>query len=96
MGYKTNHGAQNPKRPSIRRLTEGGEIDDDEGEGKENIDPEEMSDVRWVSREEVLVALDIATKPNYSLTDETEEAGVRVPGPIAIAHHIIKAWANDE
>ena len=56
----------------------------------------EMSDVRWVSREEVLVALDIATKPNYSLTDETEEAGVRVPGPIAIAHHIIKAWANDE
>ena len=61
-----------------------------------NIDPEEMSDVRWVSREEVLVALDIATKPNYSLTDETEEAGVRVPGPIAIAHHIIKAWANDE
>lgn len=60
------------------------------------IDPEEMTDVRWVSREEVLEALEIASAPNYSLTEDPGGEGVRVPGPIAIAHHIIKAWANGE
>lgn len=61
-----------------------------------NIDPEEMSDVRWVSREEVLEALEIASRPDYSLADDPGGPGVRVPGPIAIAHHIIKAWAHGE
>mgnify|MGYP001317058851 FL=1 len=60
------------------------------------IDPGEMSDVRWVPREEVLRALEIASAPNYSLTADPGGEGVRVPGPIAIAHHIIKAWANGE
>ncbi|MDP6823186.1 MAG: NAD(+) diphosphatase [Dehalococcoidia bacterium] len=60
------------------------------------IDPEEMTDVRWVPRDEVLEALEIASVPGYSLTADPGGEGVRVPGPIAIAHHIIKAWANGE
>ena len=47
-------------------------------------DEEEMSDVRWFSREQVLSAL------------KNENPDLRVPGPIAIAHHIIKAWAEGE
>ena len=46
------------------------------------VDEEEMADVRWFQREEVLRAL-----------DGTSEDLV-VPGPIAIAHHLIKAWAT--
>jgi NAD+ diphosphatase len=47
-------------------------------------DEEEMSDVRWFSREEVLSAL------------KNENPNLNVPGPIAIAHHIIKAWAEGD
>ena len=46
-----------------------------------NMDPEEMTDVRWFSREEVLLALE----------EKTDE--LRLPTRIAIAHHLIKAWA---
>ena len=49
-----------------------------------NRDDEEMSDVRWFSREEVLSAL------------KNENPDLKVPGPIAIPHHIIKAWAEGE
>ena len=44
-------------------------------------DPGEMSDVRWFTRDEVKLALE----------DNLE--GVNIPGPIAIAHHLIKSWA---
>ena len=47
-------------------------------------DDEEMSDVRWFHRDEVLKAL----------TGASER--LVVPGPMAIAHHIIKAWATKE
>ncbi len=47
-----------------------------------DIDEFEMTDVRWWDREEVLLAL---AEKNDDL---------RVPGPIAIAHHLIKAWAT--
>ncbi|MYA59788.1 MAG: NAD(+) diphosphatase [Chloroflexi bacterium] len=47
-----------------------------------DMDDFEMTDVRWWSREEVLLAL-----------AEKSEV-LRVPGPIAIAHHLIKAWAT--
>ena len=47
-----------------------------------DIDEFEMTDVRWWDREEVLLAL-----------SENSE-NLRVPGPIAIAHHLIKAWAH--
>ena len=47
-----------------------------------DMDDFEMTDVRWWDRDEVLLAL-----------AEKSEV-LRVPGPIAIAHHLIKAWAT--
>ena len=46
------------------------------------MDDEEMADVRWFQREEVLLAL------------EGQNQDLQVPAPIAIAHHLIKAWAT--
>jgi NAD+ diphosphatase len=45
-------------------------------------DDDEMTDVRWFSRDEVLLALN------------SEHPHLRVPPPVAIAHHLIKAWAR--
>ncbi|MCP5150718.1 MAG: NAD(+) diphosphatase [Ectothiorhodospiraceae bacterium] len=50
------------------------------------IDPEELSDCRWFTRAEVRAALAAGASPGE---------GLRVPGPIAIAHHLIRAWADD-
>jgi NAD+ diphosphatase len=47
-------------------------------------DDDEMTDVRWFSRDDVLSAL------------RDENPNLRVPAPIAIAHHLIKAWAAGE
>ena len=47
------------------------------------MDAEEMTDVRWFDRAETLRAL---AGQSQQLT---------VPGPIAIAHHLIKAWATE-
>ncbi|MCH7744939.1 MAG: NAD(+) diphosphatase [Chloroflexi bacterium] len=47
------------------------------------MDAEEMADVQWFEREEVLLAL------------EGKSEKLAVPGPIAIAHHLIKAWATN-
>ena len=49
-----------------------------------HIDDEEMIDVRWFDRREVLDAL--------AGRSET----LAVPQPIAIAHHLIKTWARGE
>jgi NAD+ diphosphatase len=49
-----------------------------------HMDDGEMTDVRWFSRDEVLSAL------------KGENPDLRVPAPIAIAHHLIKAWAEGE
>ena len=48
------------------------------------IDDEEMADVRWFERGEVLLAL------------EGKSEALSIPGPIAIAHHLIRAWATSE
>ena len=48
------------------------------------IDPTEMADVQWFSRAAVQQALDQANPE------------LRVPGPIAIAHHLIKSWAEGD
>ena len=48
------------------------------------MDPEEMTDVKWFSRSEVIESLN---KQGDSL---------KVPMQIAIAHHLIKAWAYSE
>ena len=47
-----------------------------------SIDREEMADARWFSREDVVAAL------------ENRHPTLKVPGPIAIAHHLIKAWST--
>ena len=49
-----------------------------------HFEPEEMADVQWFTREEVRLALE----------DRSEI--LAVPGPTAIAHHLIRAWANGE
>lgn len=48
------------------------------------IDAAEMADVRWFSREEALLALRGAN------------AELQVPGELAIAHHLIRAWAEGD
>jgi NAD+ diphosphatase len=48
------------------------------------IDTEEMADVSWFPRDEVVAAL-AGGHPRLKL-----------PGPIAIAHHLIRAWAEDQ
>ena len=47
-------------------------------------DDNEMTDVRWFSRDQVHLAL------------RGDNPNLRVPEPIAIAHHLIKAWATGE
>ncbi len=49
-----------------------------------SIDDEEMTDVRWFERREVLDALDGRNPTLF------------VPQPLAIAHHLVKSWANGE
>ena len=46
-------------------------------------DEEEMADVRWWSRADVLLAL------------AGKHPDLKLPGPIAIAHHLIKFWAEN-
>ena len=52
------------------------------------MDDEELADVRWFTRAEVLEAL---TDP------ESPDRELRLPGPVAIAHHLLQAWvAGDQ
>ncbi len=46
------------------------------------IDDAEMADVRWFTRAEVTAAL------------KNENPGLKVPGSVAIAHHLIESWAD--
>ena len=48
------------------------------------IDPEEMTDVKWFSRSDVIEALN------------SQSDALKVPMEIAIAHHLIKAWAYSD
>jgi NAD+ diphosphatase len=47
------------------------------------IDPAEMADVAWFTRDDIRAAL-----------AETHDR-LKVPGPIAIAHHLIRAWVDN-
>jgi len=47
-----------------------------------NMDSEEMTDVKWVDRKEVLLALDGKSET------------LNLPGPVAIAHNLLKSWAT--
>ncbi|MCP5080730.1 MAG: NAD(+) diphosphatase [Alphaproteobacteria bacterium] len=46
-----------------------------------NIDPHELEDARWFSREEA-----------QSLLDGTHPEGLKAPNPFAIAHHLLLAY----
>lgn len=49
------------------------------------IDPNELEDARWFSRDETVAML-----------QRRHPDGLTLPPPVAIAHHIIRAWINDE
>jgi NAD+ diphosphatase len=50
------------------------------------VDKTELEDARWFERERVLRALrDPASEPDFA-----------VPPPMAIAHHLIRAWVEGE
>ena len=48
-----------------------------------SVDPEELAEARWFSREEILRA--------YASPDAVDFG---IPGRIAIAHHLIRAWST--
>jgi NAD+ diphosphatase len=49
------------------------------------VDKTELEDVRWFDREEVALML-----------TRRHAQGFATPPPVAIAHHIIRAWVEDE
>ena len=51
------------------------------------IDDQELDDVRWFTRDEILTGLEEPQKA---------EPAVSLPSRIAIAHHLLKAWANED
>ncbi len=55
------------------------------------IDPAEMADVRWFERTDVTAAMQ-----RCLAGDPPSQAQLSVPGPIAIAHHLIKAWIESD
>ena len=48
------------------------------------IDRDELEDARWFSRDEC-----------RALLDGTHPQGLKCPPPMAIAHHILRAWVID-
>ena len=53
--------------------------------GEIHLDAEEIEDARWLSRDEL--------RRYYA---DPSGSNIAIPGPIAIAHHIIRAWAEQE
>ncbi len=56
------------------------------------IDQEEMTDVRFFARDAVRAAMDRL----LAGTPAADPTVLKVPGPIAIAHHLIRAWVDGE
>ena len=56
------------------------------------IDPEEMTDVRFFERSEVADAM---ARVLAGVTDPDPEV-LKIPGALAIAHHLIRAWLDGE
>ena len=76
-----------------------------------SIDPNEMAECRWVSREEVKIALERSTRPESPFISgraivsgaeknngdvKSESTEFYVPPPFAIAYHLIKYWVDME
>jgi NADH pyrophosphatase NudC (nudix superfamily) len=59
----------------------------------------EIADAQWFDRETVKHALLFAYKDKSEASPAVATAPtakVKVPGPFAIAHHLLKAWVNGE
>ena len=52
------------------------------------VDPEELAEARWFSREEIRAMVARAA------TGPDDPSQVSLPGPVAIAHHICRRWSN--
>jgi NAD+ diphosphatase len=52
------------------------------------IDPEELAEARWFSREE------IRTMVARAATGPDDPTQVSLPGPLAIAHHLCRRWSH--
>ena len=52
------------------------------------VDPEELAEARWFSREEIRA---MVTRASAGPDDPSQ---VSLPAPIAIAHHICRRWSN--
>lgn len=62
-----------------------------------NMDSDELDDVRWFSREEVAAAKELVVTPlQHGAAGDSGDAGIppplSIPGPYAIAHHLIRHW----
>jgi NAD+ diphosphatase len=51
------------------------------------VDPEEIAEARWFTREEVRAMVERATS---GPDDPTQ---LSIPGPVAIAHHLCRRWS---
>jgi len=60
------------------------------------MDTEEMADVRWFDFDPVRVAIDRVLAGEAGREPDAKGQPLRLPGPIAIAHHLIKAWVEGE
>jgi NAD+ diphosphatase len=49
------------------------------------VDHEELEDARWFSKDEIVTML-----------MRKHPGGLTTPPPVAIAHHIIRAWVENE
>jgi NAD+ diphosphatase len=49
------------------------------------VDRSELEDARWFSKDEVI-----------SMLSRQHPQGLTMPPPVAIAHHIVRAWVEDE
>ncbi|CAK0736539.1 hypothetical protein CVIRNUC_000762 [Coccomyxa viridis] len=65
-----------------------------------HMDDTEMDDVRWISKADVKKALERSSAADNPLTGEHEEQhqdlDFFVPPPWAIAHHLVKIWAEQQ
>lgn len=73
-----------------------------EGSTEFNPDEDELEEARWFSRDEILAALD-SSRGNDARTEGApkpktgaKKVNFFLPPEYAIAHQIIKAWANGD
>ena len=52
------------------------------------VDPEELAEARWFSRDEIRAMVERAA------TGPDDPTRLSLPGPVAIAHHICRRWSH--